>query len=105
MAKPETYEQPCQDPKWIEAMKAEIAALVANKTWDIVSLPLGHRPIECKWMYKIKYNSNGIVDGTMPVLLPKDSLNMMGLTIHKLLLWLPNSLLSGASLSYASVCG
>ena len=59
LVKPETFEQACKDPKWIEAMKAKITTLEANKTWSLVLLPLGHRPIECKWVFKIKYNFNG----------------------------------------------
>ncbi len=62
MVEPETYEQACRDPKWIEAMQVEITALEANKTWSMVPLPLGHRPIGCKWVFKIKYNSDGTVE-------------------------------------------
>ncbi|KAL5563525.1 hypothetical protein UlMin_033272 [Ulmus minor] len=39
-------------------MEAEIQALETNHTWSMVPLPPGHRPIGCKWVYKIKYNSN-----------------------------------------------
>jgi hypothetical protein len=39
-------------------MKEELDALEKNKTWVIVDLPKGHRPVECKWVYKIKYNGN-----------------------------------------------
>ena len=43
-------------------MEAEIRTLEANHTWSMVPLPSGHRPIGCKWVYKIKYNSNGTVE-------------------------------------------
>lgn len=43
-------------------MKAEIDTLKLNKTWSIFSLPSGHHPIGYKWIYKIKYNSNGTVE-------------------------------------------
>ncbi|KAL5546015.1 hypothetical protein UlMin_005702 [Ulmus minor] len=62
LVEPETYEQACQDLKWVQAMEAEIWALETNHTWSMVPLPLGHRPIGCKWVYKIKYNSNGTVE-------------------------------------------
>ena len=62
LVEPETYEQACQDTKWIEAMQAEIKALEANKTWSIVPLPSGHRSIGCKWVFKIKYKSDGTIE-------------------------------------------
>nr|KYP68567.1 Retrovirus-related Pol polyprotein from transposon TNT 1-94 [Cajanus cajan]KYP68604.1 Retrovirus-related Pol polyprotein from transposon TNT 1-94 [Cajanus cajan] len=43
-------------------MKAEIDALTANNTWTIVDLPSGKHPIGCKWVYKIKYRSDGSVE-------------------------------------------
>jgi Reverse transcriptase (RNA-dependent DNA polymerase) len=43
-------------------MKEELYALKKNDTWDIVNLPKGKKPVGCKWVYKIKYNSNGIVE-------------------------------------------
>ena len=61
LAEPETYEQACQDPKWVDAMQSEIQDLKANKTWSIVPLPARHRPIGRKQVYKIKYNLNGTV--------------------------------------------
>ncbi|OIS97889.1 hypothetical protein A4A49_62363, partial [Nicotiana attenuata] len=48
ITEPRTYDEAKADPKWIEAMKAEISALEANQTWTIVDLPLGKTPIGCK---------------------------------------------------------
>jgi Reverse transcriptase (RNA-dependent DNA polymerase) len=39
-------------------MEEELRALVKNKTWIITQLPKNKRPIGCKWVYKIKYNSD-----------------------------------------------
>jgi len=39
------------NPKWIEAMESEIAALETNNTWEIVKLPPGKRPTTSKWIY------------------------------------------------------
>jgi hypothetical protein len=33
-------------------------ALEKNNTWDLVRLPSGKKPIGCKWMFTVKYNSN-----------------------------------------------
>lgn len=40
-------------------MDAEIIALEQNNTWTLVDLPQGKIPIGCKWVYKIKYKSDG----------------------------------------------
>ena len=34
-----------------------------NHTWSLIPLPLGHKTIGCRWVYKIKYNSNSFVEG------------------------------------------
>ena len=42
-------------------MAEEIRALEANLTWVIMDLPLGKKPIGCKWVYHVKYNSDGSI--------------------------------------------
>ena len=43
-------------------MDAEILVLEANHTWTVTSLPPGKKPIGCKWVYKVKYKSDGSVE-------------------------------------------
>ena len=42
-------------------MAAEIRALEAKKTWIITYLPSGKKPTSCKWVYCVKYNSDGSI--------------------------------------------
>jgi hypothetical protein len=44
---------------WDKAMDEEMAALDANMTWELVPLPEGKKAIGCKWVYKMKHNSDG----------------------------------------------
>nr|GEX58191.1 ribonuclease H-like domain-containing protein [Tanacetum cinerariifolium] len=40
----------------------EMNALLRNGTWEIVDLPKGRKAIGSKWIYKIKFQSNGEID-------------------------------------------
>ena len=43
-------------------MTQEIKALELNHTSSIVDLPIGWKPINCKWVYKVKYNSDDSIE-------------------------------------------
>ena len=43
-------------------MTEELEALETNHTWDIVPLPPLKRPIGCKWVFTIKYLSDGRIE-------------------------------------------
>ena len=58
---PKFYHTVVQDVHWSNAMNEEIEALDKNGTWDIVDLPTGKHPIGCKWVYRVKYNSDGSI--------------------------------------------
>lgn len=62
MHEPTSYKQVVQFPAWQDAMNKEFTALQNNNTWSVVDLPLGKKPIKCKWVYKIKHNANGTVE-------------------------------------------
>ena len=43
-------------------MNKEIDALELNDTWTIEELLPGKKPINCKWVYKVKYNLDGSIE-------------------------------------------
>lgn len=43
-------------------MEHEIVALETNDTWEITDLPPGKKAISSKWVYKIKFKSDGTVE-------------------------------------------
>lgn len=59
---PKTFSQAISYPEWRLAMQSEISALEENNTWDLVPLPAGKHPVGCKWVYKLKLNSDGNVE-------------------------------------------
>ncbi|MCH82053.1 retrovirus-related Pol polyprotein from transposon TNT 1-94 [Trifolium medium] len=59
---PRTVKKAMSDPAWLAAMKQEFDALLRNNTWTLVPLPSGRRPVGCKWVFRIKENSDGSVN-------------------------------------------
>ena len=43
-------------------MDEEIKAIMKNDTWELTTLPKGHKAIGVKWMYKIKRNAKGEIE-------------------------------------------
>ncbi|KAL9447401.1 hypothetical protein AB3S75_014963 [Citrus x aurantiifolia] len=62
LTEPTRYSEAVKDPRWREAMAKEIDALEQNETWTLADLPLGKKAIGCKWVYRIKYHSDGSIE-------------------------------------------
>nr|GEW88632.1 ribonuclease H-like domain, reverse transcriptase, RNA-dependent DNA polymerase [Tanacetum cinerariifolium] len=56
---PKNYKEASSDQKWIEAMKAELDFINRNNTWELTTLPTGHKEIGLKWVFKTKKDANG----------------------------------------------
>ena len=62
---PQTYHEALSssDSKsWQEAMDKEYSSLIENQTWELVKKPSDRKPVQHKWVYKIKYKSSGQID-------------------------------------------
>ncbi|PWA81315.1 ribonuclease H-like domain, Reverse transcriptase, RNA-dependent DNA polymerase [Artemisia annua] len=56
---PKNYKEASTDQKWIEAMKVELDSINRNNTWELTTLPKGHKAIGLKWVFKTKKDANG----------------------------------------------
>jgi hypothetical protein len=62
---PKTYQEALNSvdsSMWKETIKSELDSLVMNHTWDLVDLPMGNKPIGCKWIFKRKIKPNGSIE-------------------------------------------
>lgn len=46
---------------WHDAMNKEIQQLLSTGTWKLTELPANHKPIKCKWTYKLKRDHTGAI--------------------------------------------
>jgi hypothetical protein len=58
---PTNYAEARGDPAWEVAMKQELKSVEKNRTWELIDLAAGHRPISLKWVFKLKKDEKGLV--------------------------------------------
>ena len=63
-------------------MKAEISALENDKTWEVVSLPQGQKVIGCRWVYKVRYRTDGHIERYKARFVAKGYSQREGLDYH-----------------------
>ncbi|GJX27995.1 zinc finger, CCHC-type containing protein [Tanacetum coccineum] len=62
---PRTYNEAMQSRDaafWKEAIDDEISSIMENNTWVLSDLPLGCKPLGCKWIFKRKMKVDGTID-------------------------------------------
>ena len=60
-----------KDAKWRHAMQDEFNALIQNQTWDLVSPQCASNLVGCKWIFRVKRNSNGSISRYKALLVAK----------------------------------
>lgn len=56
---PANIDDALEDAAWKAAMDAEMDSITENCTWELSSLPRGHKAIGLKWVYKVKRDPDG----------------------------------------------
>ncbi|EOY17116.1 Cysteine-rich RLK (RECEPTOR-like protein kinase) 8 [Theobroma cacao] len=59
---PKNVQEAFEKPEWRAAVLEEMRALKKNETWDVVELPEGKSSVGCKWVFTIKYKSDGEIE-------------------------------------------
>ena len=68
-----------QAAEWKQAADSEYESLISNETWELVELPAGSTPIQCKWIFRIKYDSSGRVNQFKGCLIAKGYAQKQGI--------------------------
>jgi hypothetical protein len=48
--------------KWLDDIEDEMRSMSVNKVWDLEEILKGAKTVGCKWVYKIKCDSNGNIE-------------------------------------------
>lgn len=67
---------------WKQAVEAELDSIERNQTWELVPRPAKRKVIGVKWVYKIKYKSDGTLDKHKATLVAKDYSQNVGVDFH-----------------------
>lgn len=59
-------------PSWKKAMETEMQALLDRNTRDLVDLPAGCQPVDCRCVFLVKYQPDGTVEQLKALLMAKD---------------------------------
>ena len=67
----ESYAGAVKDANWRVNVEDEMCTLMKNETWDLSDAPKGVQLVGCRWVYKVKYNTNDFVNRFKDRLVPK----------------------------------
>lgn len=76
---PRSFSEAIKSTEWRDAMNDELTALERNNTWVFTTLPADKHAIGCKWVYRIKYKSNGDIERYKARLVVLDNKQLAGI--------------------------
>ncbi|WJZ91855.1 hypothetical protein VitviT2T_010895 [Vitis vinifera] len=62
VAIPNSVQEALAYPRWKAAMNEEMKSLQKNETWELVECPPGKKPVGCRWIYTVKYKTDGSIE-------------------------------------------
>ncbi|KAK5784915.1 hypothetical protein PVK06_039456 [Gossypium arboreum] len=80
---PASITEAFKSPQWTAAAQAEYQALLSNRIWDLVPLPVDQRAVGCKWIFTLKKNADGSVARYKGRLVVKGCLQEAGIDFHE----------------------
>ncbi|WJX39555.1 DNA helicase [Trifolium repens] len=80
---PVTLEQALKDSKWKAAMKEELKSIEKNNTWELIHKTVNKRPIDVKWVFKLKMKPIGEIAKYKARLVAKGFLQKHGLDFNE----------------------
>ncbi|XP_070041429.1 uncharacterized protein [Nicotiana tomentosiformis] len=82
-SEPMNFDEVVEDKRWRQTMQEEIKSIEKNNTWELTTLPKGHRAIRVKWVYKAKKNADGDVERYKAQLVAKGYKKRQGIDYEK----------------------
>eukprot|EP00261_Vitis_vinifera_P034034 XP_019075277.1 PREDICTED: uncharacterized protein LOC100267868 isoform X5 [Vitis vinifera] len=59
---PKNIQEAFKIPEWKEVVMEEIRALEKNENWEVMNLPRGKKLVGCKWIFTVKYKTDGTIE-------------------------------------------
>ena len=61
MKRPRSIHEVLKIPEWRKEVLEDVNVLEKNETWVVTKLPIEKKVVSCKWIFTVKYNSDGSV--------------------------------------------
>ncbi|KAH9662761.1 retrovirus-related pol polyprotein from transposon RE2 [Citrus sinensis] len=80
---PTSVSEALQHPAWRVAMSDEFNALLRNETWTLVHFHPSQNLVGCKWVFRIKRNSDGSIERYKALLVAKGFHQRLDIDYHE----------------------